>query len=106
MAKAKAPRAEFALPGGRFPLNTPGRVKVADKDAAIARKAGTINAAEEAKVKRAVARKRGTTRAKTGEGSARDKAEDRRGMKATGMTAKAYEKSARDKREDKARARK
>jgi hypothetical protein len=54
----KAPRADFALSGGRFPLNTAGRRKVADKDATVARKAGTISAAEQAKVKRAVAAKR------------------------------------------------
>jgi hypothetical protein len=56
---AKAPRADFALSGGRFPLNTPGRVQVADKDAAIARAHGTISAGEEAQVKSAVAAKRG-----------------------------------------------
>lgn len=55
---AKAPRAGFALPGDRFPLNTVGRVQVADKDAAIARRAGTITAGEEATVKRKVAAKR------------------------------------------------
>jgi hypothetical protein len=33
---------------------------------------------------------------------AEDEAEDRRGMKATGMSKRAYEKSARDKREDEA----
>jgi len=54
---SKAPRADFALPGGRFPLNTPGRVQIADKDAAIARAHGTITAAEEATVKRKVAEK-------------------------------------------------
>lgn len=36
------------------------------------------------------------------EGSAADKAEDKRGAKATGKSLKAYEKTARDKREDKA----
>ena len=55
---SKAPRGDFALPGGRFPLNTTGRVQVADKDAAIARKAGTITPAQEAQVKAAVAAKR------------------------------------------------
>lgn len=36
------------------------------------------------------------------EGSRADKAEDRKGAKAKGVSLKAYEKTARDKREDKA----
>lgn len=55
----KLPRADFALPGGKFPLNTPGRRQVADKDAAVAKKAGTISASQEAAVKRKVKATRG-----------------------------------------------
>lgn len=57
---SKAPRADFALSGGRFPLNTAGRVQVADKDAAIAEKSGSITPAERATVERKVAEKRGS----------------------------------------------
>lgn len=39
---------------------------------------------------------------KTYEGSAADKAEDAKGMRATGMQRQDYEKSSRDKKEDKA----
>lgn len=52
---AKAPRADFALPGGRFPLNTPGRRKVAVKDAVISQRAGNISAADVATIRRKVA---------------------------------------------------
>lgn len=62
--KPKAPRADFALPPtagklGAYPLNTAGRRQVADKDAAVARRAGTITPAQEATVKRKVAEARG-----------------------------------------------
>lgn len=51
-------RSDFALPARRmFPLNTPGRVAAAPGDAARARRAGTITAAEEATVKRKAAAK-------------------------------------------------
>ena len=56
---AKPPRADFALPGGKFPLNTAGRVKVAPELAAVSRKKGNITAAQEATVDRAAADKRG-----------------------------------------------
>jgi len=36
------------------------------------------------------------------EGSAKDKAQDKRGQRATGLSPRAYERSDRDKREDKA----
>lgn len=52
---AKAPRADFALSGGRFPLNTPGRRQVAVKDAVISEQAGNISPAEVATVRRKVA---------------------------------------------------
>jgi hypothetical protein len=55
---SKAPRTDFALPGKKaFPLNTAGRVQVADKDAVIAEKAGSITPAEAATVKSKVAAK-------------------------------------------------
>jgi hypothetical protein len=104
-ASAKAPRAQFALPEKKeFPLNTAGRRKVAVKDAVASERAGNITGAEVAKIRRAVAAKSGgKASAKTGEGSRADKAQDKRGMKATGMNAKQYEASARDKKEDAAR---
>lgn len=55
----KAPRAKFALSGGRFPLNTPGRVQVAPKDAAIAERAGSITPAERQTVDNKAAAARG-----------------------------------------------
>ena len=59
MAK-KAPRAQFALPDKKaFPLNTPGRVKLAPSAAARSYAAGNITKAEELRVQRAAAKKRG-----------------------------------------------
>lgn len=51
-------RADFALPGGRFPLNTPGRRKVAVKDAVVSERAGNISSQQVAAVRRAVKRGR------------------------------------------------
>lgn len=59
---SKAPRGDYALPDKKaFPLNTPGRVQVADKDAVIAERAGNISASEAATVKHKVAEKRHNT---------------------------------------------
>lgn len=67
MADKKAPRAKFALPGGTktsggggaYPLNTPGRVAAAPGLAARSQKLGNISKAQEQKVDRAAAAKRG-----------------------------------------------
>jgi hypothetical protein len=56
--KRKAPRADFALAGGKFPLNTPGRVAAAPGLAAYSRAKGNITAAQEATVDRKAAAKR------------------------------------------------
>jgi hypothetical protein len=45
MAK-KPPRGDFALSGGRFPLNTPGRVKAAPGLARYSEAKGNISAAQ------------------------------------------------------------
>ncbi len=43
-------RADFALPKGKFPLNTAGRRKVAPLDAKIAEEKGTITESQEKRV--------------------------------------------------------
>lgn len=58
----KAPRADFALAGGKFPLNTPGRVAAAPGLAAYSESKGNISPAQEATVKAAAASKRGGDR--------------------------------------------
>jgi hypothetical protein len=76
MAKAKAPRADFALPegtrtsGGKgaYPLNTPGRVKAAPGLAARSEAKGNITKAQEARVDKAAAAKRGATNPKPASG--------------------------------------
>lgn len=50
---SKAPRGDFALSGGRFPMNTEGRKKAAPGLAAYSHAKGNITAAEEAQVDRA-----------------------------------------------------
>lgn len=55
----KAPRADFALPSGKFPLNTPGRVAAAPGLAAYSERKGNITPAQEATVKAKAASKRG-----------------------------------------------
>jgi hypothetical protein len=55
---AKAPRTDFALPGGKFPLNTPGRVAAAPGLAAYSERKGNITPGQEAEVKRKAAQKR------------------------------------------------
>ena len=52
-------RAEFALPGGRFPMNTAGRVAAAPGMAARSAAKGNITHAQAAQVKAAAARTRG-----------------------------------------------
>ena len=49
---AKPPRSDFALPGGRFPLNTPGRRAAAPGLAAYSEKKGNITAGQAAEVTR------------------------------------------------------
>lgn len=71
MAKtsAKTPRGNFALPGGTktsggkgaYPMNTPGRVKAAPGLAAKSEALGNISKAQEMKVDRAAAAKRGNS---------------------------------------------
>lgn len=60
MAKS-TPRGKFALPGGKFPLNTPGRIAAAPGLAERSAKAGNISQAQAATVKKkaAAARKSG-----------------------------------------------
>jgi len=48
-------RSDFAISGGRFPLNTKGRAEIAPKDAASARKAGSITKAQEKTIDRKAA---------------------------------------------------
>lgn len=43
---AKAPRGKFALGGGKFPLNTPGRIKAAPGLARYSEKKGNISASQ------------------------------------------------------------
>jgi hypothetical protein len=102
-ASAKAPRADFALPAQKaYPLNTSGRVKVAVKDAVDSERAGNATPADVAKVRRAVAAKRGKASAK-GEGSAVDRRQDTAQAKRTGQTMKQVEASAEDRKRDAAR---
>jgi hypothetical protein len=54
---SKPMRGDFALSGGRFPLNTPGRRKAAPGMAAYSFKKGNITAAQKAQVDRAARRK-------------------------------------------------
>lgn len=56
---SKPTRGQFALSGGRFPLNTPGRVKAAPGLARYSEKKGNLSAAQVRQVDRAVARKKG-----------------------------------------------
>jgi hypothetical protein len=49
---SKAPRGDFALPGGRFPLNTAGRRKAAPGLARYSEAKGNITAAQAAEVAR------------------------------------------------------
>lgn len=51
-------RANFALPGGRFPLNTPGRRKIAPELAAYSERKGNISKAQEQMVVRKAREKR------------------------------------------------
>jgi hypothetical protein len=65
-ASAKAPRADFALPEKKaYPLNTPGRRKIAVYDAVKSERMGNATPAEVAKVRRAVAARSGKAPAKT-----------------------------------------
>lgn len=58
---AKAPRGDFAIAGGRFPLNTPGRVAAAPGLAEYSHDKGNLSEAGVQKVKAAAAAKRGKT---------------------------------------------
>jgi hypothetical protein len=51
-------RADFALPGGRFPLNTPGRVKAAPGLARYSESKGNISAGQADMVMAKAAKKR------------------------------------------------
>ena len=51
-------RGDFALPGGRFPLNTPGRIKAAPGLARYSEAKGNITAAQAEEVARKAAAKR------------------------------------------------
>ena len=53
---SKPTRGKFALSGGRFPLNTPGRRKAAPGLAEYSYKKGNISASQLAKVKAAARR--------------------------------------------------
>lgn len=55
---SRGDRSDFALPGGRFPLNKPGRVAAAPGLAAYSFKKGNITAAQKATVDRKAAAKR------------------------------------------------
>jgi hypothetical protein len=94
MANAKPPRSDFALPGGKFPLNTPGRVKAAPGLAGYSESKGNITPAQEAEVKRKAAQKA------RGEGSPADAKQDSAMMKRTGMSKPKIEKSPMDKMAD------
>jgi hypothetical protein len=48
---AKTPRGDFALPGGKFPLNTPGRIKAAPGLAAYSAGKGNLSKGQVATVK-------------------------------------------------------
>lgn len=52
----KVARGDFALPGGRFPLNTPGRIKAAPGLASRSAAVGNISPAQAAKVRAAAKR--------------------------------------------------
>jgi hypothetical protein len=57
---AKTKRGDFALSGGRFPLNTPGRVKAAPGLARYSEAKGNISAAQAEEVAAKAKRKRKT----------------------------------------------
>jgi len=107
-ARKSIPKSEFGVPSkapgpGSYPMPDQAHARVAK--AYAARFASPAEKAAVDKKANAILgkSKSAISRAKSGEGSKVDKAQDQRGMKATGMTAKAYENSARDKREDRAR---
>jgi hypothetical protein len=56
---AKKPRGDFALSGGRFPLNTPGRVKAAPGMARYSEAKGNISPEQAAIVAAKARKKRG-----------------------------------------------